>query len=52
MSCWPCFNQTRTFGNAAYVEKLVEVEGNVKEITLVNGQYAILLKGTNEHSHI
>lgn len=36
--------------SAAYVEKTIEVEGRIKEISFLNNRYTILLQGKGEYS--
>nr|WP_299000359.1 hypothetical protein [uncultured Allomuricauda sp.] len=35
--------------NAMYVEKTIEVEGIVKEVTFLNNRYTVLLQGSGEY---
>ncbi len=36
--------------NAAYIEKTIEVQGKVKEISFLNNRYTVILQGKGEYS--
>jgi len=44
------FTSDETLANTIYLEKTVEVEGVIKDITFLNNRYTIILQGENEFS--
>ena len=43
------FLSNEELANATYVEKTIEVEGIVKEVTFLNNRYTVLLQGSGEY---
>ncbi|MEM9361048.1 MAG: hypothetical protein AAGA43_00360 [Bacteroidota bacterium] len=43
------FLSDEELANATYVEKTIEVEGIVKEVTFLNNRYTVLLQGSGEY---
>ncbi|PRX57907.1 OB-fold protein [Flagellimonas meridianipacifica] len=43
------FLSNEELANATYVEKTLEVEGIVKEVTFLNNRYTVLLQGSGEY---
>lgn len=46
------FRSNEVFANSIYVEKIIEVEGNIKEIVHLNKRYTVVLQGKDEFSYI
>ncbi|MGB3149520.1 MAG: hypothetical protein WBB27_02570 [Maribacter sp.] len=46
------FATNEDLANTIYVEKLIQVEGTIKEITFFNNRYTILLKGKDDYSYV
>ena len=46
------FQSDESLANATYVEKTIEVEGVIKEITKNNNRYSVLLQSKNDSSHV
>ncbi|MEM0932946.1 MAG: hypothetical protein AAGJ12_10790 [Bacteroidota bacterium] len=43
------FISDEALANATYVEKTIEVEGVVKEVTFLNNRYTVILQGSGEY---
>ncbi|MEM9076975.1 MAG: hypothetical protein AAGC43_08045 [Bacteroidota bacterium] len=43
------FLSNEELANATYVEKTIEVEGIVKEVTFLNNRYTVILQGSGEY---
>lgn len=46
------FRSNEVFANSIYAEKIIEVEGSIKEIVQVNERYTVVLQGEDEFSYI
>lgn len=46
------FTKNEDLIDTSYIEKLIEVEGKVKEITFLNNQYGVLLYGKSKSSYV
>ncbi len=46
------FHADESLANATYVQKTIEVQGVVKEITTLNNRYSVLLQSKNDSSHV
>ena len=46
------FQADEPLANATYVQKTIEVQGVVKEITETNNRYSVLLQSKNDSSHV